>query len=106
MNVGVVGLGFVGLSMSCVFAKKGLNIHGVSTGCEWRIVLRFRQFPNAKCWQIFGLEAKTAQQHVDAGSPSIGEYWNTTGAFSLESLCFLDVNVRNFRNSLFEKPEN
>jgi UDPglucose 6-dehydrogenase len=29
MNVGVIGLGFVGLTMSCVFAKKGLNIHGI-----------------------------------------------------------------------------
>jgi len=29
MNVGVVGLGFVGLSVSCVFADKGINVHGV-----------------------------------------------------------------------------
>lgn len=45
MNVGVVGLGFVGLSMSCVFAKKGLNIHGVDIDEQKVLMINHKKSP-------------------------------------------------------------
>lgn len=45
MNIGVVGLGFVGLSVSCVFANKGLNIHGVDIDEQKMSIINQKKSP-------------------------------------------------------------
>ena len=39
-NVGVIGLGYVGLTLSIIAAKKGLNVYGIENNKELSLQLR------------------------------------------------------------------
>ena len=45
MNVGVIGLGFVGLSMSCVIAHKGFSVFGVDNNSEKLLIINKSKSP-------------------------------------------------------------